>query len=276
MKNLLLRTLTGTVYVSLVTAGILINSYTFLALFSLVIILCLQEFYGLINTTRKVSVNPYFNSVAGLLLFIPAYLYASGITNSNIFILYPMYLVSVLVLELYRKKEDPLQNLAYTFLGQLYIALPLTLLVLLACQPHGFEASQYYPTLVLALFVFIWINDTGAYLVGVTIGKHRLFERISPKKSWEGFFGGLIFTALSSLLFYHFEPGIPYYHWIGIAIMVVIFGTWGDLVESLMKRTLNVKDSGNALPGHGGFLDRFDSLLLAVYGMFFYVCLFVW
>ena len=270
MKNLLLRTLTGTVYVSLVTAGILINSYTFLALFSLVIILCLHEFYGLIGTTRKVSVNPYFNSLGGLLLFIPFYLNVFEGVGSRILILYPIYLVAVLVSELYRKKEDPLKNLAYTFLGQIYIVLPLTLLIPLA------YTYSYDPIFVMALFAFIWVNDTGAYLVGVTIGKHRLFERISPKKSWEGFFGGLILTALSSLLFYHFEPGIPYYHWIGIAVMVVIFGTWGDLVESLMKRTLNVKDSGNALPGHGGFLDRFDSLLLAVYGMFFYVWLFVW
>ena len=277
MKNLLLRTLTGAVYVSLVTAGILINSYTFLALFSLVIILCLQEFYGLIGTTRKVSVNPYFNSLGGLLLFIPLYFNIFEGVGSKILILYPIYLVAVLVSELYRKKEDPLQNLAYTFLGQLYIVLPLTLLIPLAYQASEFGGAphSYYPILILALFVFIWVNDTGAYLVGVTIGKHRLFERISPKKSWEGFFGGLIFTALSSLIFYHFEPEIPYYHWIGIAAVVVVFGTWGDLVESLIKRTLNVKDSGNALPGHGGFLDRFDSLLLAVYGMFFYVWLFI-
>ncbi len=275
MKNLALRTLTGTIYVALITIGILINSYTFLALFSIVIILCLKEFYGLIVTIRKVPVNPYLNSLGGLLLFASTFLYTSGITGKVIFVLYPTYLVAVLVSELYRKKVDPIQNLAYAFLGQLYIALPLTLLNLLAFQTGDTGESQYYPMLILALFVFIWVNDSGAYLVGVTIGKHRLFERISPKKSWEGFFGGLIFTALSSLIFYHFEPEIPCYHWIGIAVMVVVFGTWGDLIESLMKRTLNVKDSGNALPGHGGFLDRFDSLLLAVYGMFFYVWLFI-
>ncbi len=275
MKNFLLRTLTGAIYVALITSGILINSYTFLALFSLVIILCLHEFYRLIGTVKKVPVDPYFNSLGGLLLFVSTYLYTTGIAGRAVFVLYPVYLVVVLVSELYRKKEDPLQNLAYTFLGQLYIAFPLSLLNLLAFQSDSSGEIQYYPMLLLALFVFIWVNDSGAYLVGMTIGKHRLFERISPKKSWEGFFGGLVLTALSSLVFYHFEPEIPYYHWIGIAVMVVVFGTWGDLVESLMKRTLNVKDSGNALPGHGGFLDRFDSLLLAVYGMFFYVLLFI-
>jgi phosphatidate cytidylyltransferase len=275
MKNLVLRTFTGIIYVALVTAGILVNSYTFLILFSLVIVLCLQEFYGLIGATKKASVNPYFNCLGGILLFGATFFYTSGITGNTIFILYLLYLVAIFVSELYRKKEDPLKNLAYAFLGQIYITLPLTLLNILAFRTDSFGELQYHPILILALFVFIWINDSGAYLVGVTIGKHRLFERISPKKSWEGFFGGLIFTALSSLAFYHFEPQIPYYHWIGIAIMVVIFGTWGDLIESLMKRTLGVKDSGSALPGHGGFLDRFDSLLLAVYGMFFYIQLFI-
>jgi phosphatidate cytidylyltransferase len=101
-----------------------------------------------------------------------------------------------------------------------------------------------------------------------------LLERISPKKSWEGFFGGLVFTAAASLLFARFEPGIPVYHWIGLSLAVVLFGTWGDLIESLIKRTLGVKDSGKTLPGHGGFLDRFDSFLLAVYALWFYTQLF--
>ncbi|MDR1369927.1 MAG: phosphatidate cytidylyltransferase [Dysgonamonadaceae bacterium] len=275
MKNFTLRTLTGAVYVALVTAGVLVDPYTFLVLFSLIIVFCLHEFYRLIGTTKKVPVNPCFNCAGGLLLFGATYLYISGVAGTAIFIPYLLYLVAVPVSELYRKKEDPLQNLAYAFLGQVYITFPLTLLNLLAFRADSSGEMQYYPMLALALFVFIWINDSGAYLVGVTIGKHRLFERISPKKSWEGFFGGLIFTALSSLVFYHFESHIPYYHWMGMAVMVVVFGTWGDLVESLMKRTLGVKDSGNALPGHGGFLDRFDSLLFAVYGMFFYVQLFI-
>ncbi len=272
MKNLILRTLTGIVYVALVTAGILISSYTFLVLFALIIISCLHEYHTLIGTEKKVPIN---DCLGGVILFISSYIYSSNTFGNGIFIPYLLYLVVVFVSVLYRKQQDPLLYLAYKFLGQIYIALPISVLNLLAFQANGSGEMQYYPMLILALFVFIWINDSGAYVVGVTIGKHRLFERISPKKSWEGFFGGLVFTALSSLAFYHFEPEIPYYHWIGMAVMVVIFGTFGDLIESLIKRTLNVKDSGNALPGHGGFLDRFDSLLLAVYGMFFYVQLFI-
>ena len=122
--------------------------------------------------------------------------------------------------------------------------------------------------------IFIWANDTGAYIIGSRFGKRRLWERISPKKSWEGFFGGLVFTLVPAVIFAYFHPEIAGYHWIGLSVGVVVFGTWGDLIESLIKRTLNVKDSGCSLPGHGGFLDRFDSLLLAVYAMFFYIQLF--
>ncbi|GHT70833.1 phosphatidate cytidylyltransferase [Bacteroidia bacterium] len=275
MKNFLLRSLTGFIYAVLVITGIIVNSYTFLVLFSLVVILCLYEFYGLINASKRASVNPYFNCFGGLLLFVSSYFFVSETTGKFIFVPYLIYLVIVLVSGLYRKCRDPLANLAYAFLGQCYVALPLSVLSLLAFHTDGSGIVRYYPVLVLSLFVFIWVNDTGAYLVGITIGKHRLFERISPKKSWEGFWGGLVFTILSSLAFSYYEPHIPYYHWIGIAVMVVVFGTWGDLVESLMKRTLDVKDSGCSLPGHGGFLDRFDSLLLAVYGIFFYVQLFI-
>jgi phosphatidate cytidylyltransferase len=203
-------------------------------------------------------------------------LYAAGIFPSSIFFSYLLYIVIVFISALYEKQPDPITHIAYIFLGQCYIALPLSLLNIIAFPGGETGIVTYYPVLVLALFVFIWVNDTGAYVVGMLLGKHRLFERISPKKSWEGFFGGLVFTVASSFIFAYFEPEIPYYHWIGMSVVVVIFGVWGDLVESLMKRTLEVKDSGKAIPGHGGFLDRFDSLLLAIFAMVFYVQLFIW
>ncbi len=275
MENFRQRLLTGAIYVLLITAGIMINSYTFLALFSLVVILCLWEFYGLINKSKAVLINPYYNCLGGLLLFVSTFLYSSGTLGHFIFFPYLLYVVILLISELYQKRQDPLMHLAYTFLGQCYIALPISVLNMVAFQTDDFGVSSYYFILVLSLFVFIWINDTGAYLIGVAFGQHRLFERISPKKSWEGFLGGLVFTILASFVFARFEPEIPYYDWIGLAVTIVVFGTWGDLVESLIKRTLEVKDSGHSLPGHGGYLDRFDSLLLAVYGMLFYVQLFI-
>jgi phosphatidate cytidylyltransferase len=275
MKNILLRALTGVIYVVLIVSGIVSNSYTFLCLFSVVTVLCLWEFYGLINAQKRTRINPWYNCFGGFLLFISSYLYFAGIFPHSVFFPYLIYVFIVFISELYEKQQDPITHAAYIFLGQCYIALPLSLLNILAFPAVDTGVVVYYPVLVLALFVFIWVNDTGAYLVGILFGKHRLFERISPKKSWEGFFGGLLLTVASSFAFAYFEPDVPYYHWMGISLVVVVFGVWGDLVESLIKRTLEVKDSGKAIPGHGGFLDRFDSLLLAVYAAMFYVQLFI-
>jgi phosphatidate cytidylyltransferase len=277
MKNFFLRILTGSVYVALIVAGIQVNQYVFVCVFSIFLVLCLNEFYGLLHSQKKEKINSIYNCTGGLILFLSTYLYASGTLSSLVFIFYLLYVVVLLISELYLKQPDPLTHIAYIFLSQVYIALPFSLLNFIAFRtvftsPY---VSVYYPVFLLALFVFIWVNDTGAYLTGVWLGKHRLFPRISPKKSWEGFFGGLVLTVTSSFVFAHFEPEISWYHWISISVLVVIFGTWGDLVESLFKRTLEIKDSGRTLPGHGGFLDRLDSLLLAVYAVFFYVQLFI-
>lgn len=275
MKNFIARLLTGTAYVALICLGIVWNSYSFLVLFSLALLLCLWEFYGLVNAQKRTRINPYYNCFGGLILFVSTYLYASGVFGHYIFFIYLFYIVIVLISELYEKQQDPINHMAYIFLGQCYIALPFSILNLIAFKDMGNGIIVYNWILVLSLFVFIWVNDTGAYLIGILFGRHRLFERISPKKSWEGFFGGLVFTVASSFIFAHFVPEIPYYKWMGLAFLVVIFGTWGDLIESLMKRTLEVKDSGQSLPGHGGYLDRFDSFLLAVYAMLFFVQLFI-
>ncbi|GHV56827.1 phosphatidate cytidylyltransferase [Bacteroidia bacterium] len=275
MKNLLLRTLTGFVYVIVIVAGIMCNRLTFLILFSAVTVFCLWEFYSLLNSRKRMRINRWYNSLGGLLLFVSTYLYASGVTSLIIFLTYLAYAVIVFISELYEKHPDPITHCAYIFLGQCYIALPIALLNGIVFPVDDGFLTEYQPIFVMALFVFLWMNDTGAYLTGSWLGKHRLFERISPKKSWEGFFGGLLFAIASSFVFAHFKPEILYYHWMVLAIAVAVFGTWGDLVESLIKRTLDVKDSGKTLPGHGGFLDRFDSLLLAVYALLFYVQLFI-
>lgn len=276
MKNFLERLFTGTLYVALLTFCIVYSRYAYLSLFSVGVLLCLWEFYGLINAQKRTRINPYYNCFGGLLLFVSSFLFASGAFGIYIFFPYLLYVVIVFISELYEKQQDPITHMAYIFLGQCYVAIPFAVLNLIAFHPlPGNEAFSYNWIFVLSLFVFIWMNDTGAYLIGIVFGKHRLFERISPKKSWEGFFGGLVFSVASSLVFAYFVPGIPYYHWMGLSFSVVIFGTWGDLVESLIKRTLAVKDSGQTLPGHGGFLDRIDSMLLAVYAMLFYVQLFI-
>ena len=272
---MLTRLLTGIIYVTLIITGLMWNSISFLIIFSASVVLCLWEFYHLINAQKRTKINPYYNCLGGFLLFIVTYLYASGIFDYYIFFVYLIYIVGILISELYEKQQDPITHSAYIFLGQTYIAIPFALLNLIAFRGISGETPVYNPLMLLSLFVFLWVNDTGAYLVGITLGKHKLFKRISPHKSWEGFIGGLIFTVASAFIFAHFEPSTKLYHWIGLSLAVAIFGVWGDLIESLIKRTLEVKDSGGSLPGHGGYLDRFDSFLLAVYGMLFYVQLFI-
>jgi phosphatidate cytidylyltransferase len=171
----------------------------------------------------------------------------------------------VLLSELYLQKANPLNNWAYFILGQVLIALPFALL------NYILFIDKWQPLILLSVFATIWINDTGAYLIGVTIGKHRLFERISPKKSWEGFIGGALAALLSGYVFSFLIPQISLINWFIFSEIIVIFGTFGDLMESLMKRTLDVKDSGNVIPGHGGLLDRFDSMLLAAPVVFIYL-----
>lgn len=186
-----------------------------------------------------------------------------------VFIPYLIILMYLLISELYLKKENPVDAWAYSMLTQVYIALPFALLNVLAYQYEPLTAETiavtYNYILPLSVFVFIWLSDTGAYCVGSLIGKHRLFERISPKKSWEGSIGGGVFAIAAAFAFAHFAPPfLTIMQWVGLAIVVVIFGTWGDLTESLLKRHLGVKDSGKMLPGHGGILDRFDSSIMAI------------
>jgi len=167
-----------------------------------------------------------------------------------------------------REKRNSAQNIAYFAFAHLYITLPFV------CLAYIYSMNPLY---ALALFIFIWTNDTFAYLTGITIGKHKLWERISPKKTWEGFFGGLVFTIFAGIAFHHFTVDFFETHslikWIGLAIIVVVSGTFGDLFESAFKRKLNVKDSGTILPGHGGFLDRLDSILFAAPAVMVYLLL---
>lgn len=267
LPNIVVRILAGAIFVSLLLGGILYNEYTFVVIFSLITFLGLFEFNGLVSKQENVKISKIKGAIGGLLLFAGVYLFIS-ISNPLLLLLYFLYMLMVFIGELYLKKENAIKALAYFSLGQIYIAVPFALLNLLA---FGYEANNYRWVYILAILVFIWVNDSFAYLTGMAFGKHRLFERISPKKSWEGFIGGAIFAIASSLVFSHFFDKLSMIEWMGFAAVVVAFGTWGDLIESLMKRTLGVKDSGNMIPGHGGILDRFDSTILAIPAVFVYL-----
>jgi phosphatidate cytidylyltransferase len=268
MKNLLQRTLTGIIFISVLIGSILWNQYSFGVVFAAISALTLWEFHSLLNKNLPgVQVNRSLAVVGGVLLFACffvryEFLYAFNIPFSKVLGVYALFFIGTLIAELYRKKENPVMNWAIFALGQLYIALPFALLNKLAF-PENF---RYENVLLLAFFIIIWINDTGAYCTGMLLGKHRLFERISPKKSWEGFIGGVVFSLAAAYLFHLFasQAMLPtLWHWFGFSIIIVIFATFGDLSESLFKRTIGVKDSGSILPGHGGVLDRFDSAIFS-------------
>ena len=257
MNNLLQRAISGAIFVVLLIGSIIWNEYSFGILFAAITTLAVFEFQKLTNQQKGICVSPVLAVTGALLLFASSFLYASHILPITVYLTYGLFVVLALISELYRKKEQPIHNWAYFLLGQIFVALPFSLLNFILFMP------AYQPLVLLAVFVTIWVNDTGAYLTGITFGKHRLFERISPKKSWEGFFGGAVFALASGYVFSLFIPEISLLEWFIFSEIIVIFGTFGDLIESLLKRTLNVKDSGNLIPGHGGLLDRFDSMLLA-------------
>ena len=265
-NNFIQRAVTGVLFVIVLVGCILYSPLSFGILFTIISVLSVHEFAQLVSKSSEVSINKTITALGGASLFLALMSFCTQQSvGARVFLPYLGLLLYMMITELYLKKKNPTGNWAYSMLSQLYVALPFALLNVLAFQNSPETGSvTYNPILPLSIFVFIWLSDTGAYCVGSLIGKHRLFERISPKKSWEGSIGGGIFSIASSLGFAHFFPFMPGWQWVGLAIVVVIFGTWGDLTESLMKRQLGIKDSGNILPGHGGMLDRFDSALMAI------------
>ena len=266
MKNLIIRAITGILFIGIIIGAILYSKYTLLALLLVITTLTLTEFYRLMEGNNSQKLALFVNILGGNYLTLSLYLYASDIlpafSKGIIFIPYLIYFLCCFIIQLYMKDKDPITRWSHSFMGQVYIALPIGLLSFLAFEPSS-TFLFYNPWLLLSFFAFIWINDTGAFLVGSAIGRKRLFERISPKKSWEGFWGGIIFNLILAYIVSTQFNILNQFEWYGLAITVSIFATLGDLCESLLKRTLQIKDSGSILPGHGGMLDRFDSVLLA-------------
>ena len=274
MKNFIVRTITGIIFVAAIVASFL-RPEAMVLLFSIVTGMTVWEFTGLVNEREHVTVNRFISTVAAVYFFYAMTYFCSdlygGAAKSVVFIPYLVTIIYMLIAELYLRQDDPIQDWAYTMLAQMYIALPFSLLNVLAftATPNGQVA--FNTLLPLSVFIFLWVNDTGAYCVGSLLGRHKLFPRISPGKSWEGSIGGGLLVVIVALLVWHLttlydvnDLGLNAYEWAGLGLVVVIFGTWGDLIESLFKRTLGIKDSGSILPGHGGMLDRFDSTLMAV------------
>ena len=267
MNSFIVRTITGVIFVTAIVVCFL-KPVAMVFLFSLVTGMTVWEFAGLVNKRENVQINQFISSVAGVLLFLAMAVHARGLDTLNLaFMPWLATIIYLLVSELYLKAKDPISNWAYTMMAQLYIALPFSLLNVLAFQFTNCDLPWLLP---LSVFIFLWVNDSGAYCCGSLLGRHKLFPRVSPGKSWEGSIGGAVFVLAAAwfISFYTQSHGIvtnlTALQWMGMGLVVVVFGTWGDLIESLFKRTLGIKDSGNVLPGHGGMLDRFDSSLLAI------------
>lgn len=271
MKNLITRSITGVIFVTAIVVCFM-RPEAMILLFALVTGLTVWEYTGIVNGIENVCVNRFLATVAAVYFFLGMAGFCAGIVPSAVFIPYLLTVVYMFIAELYTKAPNPINNWAYTMLSQMYIALPFAMVNVLAFRGVG-NGVVYNYLAPLSIFVFLWTNDTGAYLSGSLFGKHKLFPRVSPGKSWEGSIGGGLLVLLVAALVGMYQNSnmhetatelkltVP--QWMGLGLVVVLFGTWGDLVESLFKRTIGIKDSGNILPGHGGMLDRFDSSLMA-------------
>lgn len=271
MNNLITRTISGIVFLAILISGIIFHPFGFGALFLFIIIVGLHEFYGML-LPKTFCIRKVLGYITAISTFSVFYAKNLGVIGSGYFWFLIIPVAALFIAELYSKSEKPFENIAYTLLGVIYIALPFSLVTELT-----FTEGNYDYRILLSFFIILWCNDVGAYCFGMLFGrsgKHKLFERISPKKSWEGFWGGVIVALAAGYILYtiwgekyeimsRFNFLQHMGHWIVMAAIVSIFGTFGDLTESMLKRSVGVKDSGKIMPGHGGILDRFDGALIA-------------
>lgn len=270
MKKIAIRTASGLVYVLLIVGAIVCGGAAFACVFTALTAIGVIECHKLLTGGKYITPMSLLDAVGGSLMFLAVFLGYDSQLSVHPLLVYLPYLLIRMVAQLYLHDAEGHKTLAASAMTQVYVALPMTLLNVLC-----YDIAT--PQLLLAGLIFIWINDTGAYCVGSMIGRHRLFERISPKKSWEGFFGGLLFAIIAGIVlnvyFADYFGAMGLGAWTTYAIVVSVFSTWGDLVESLIKRNAGVKDSSNIMPGHGGILDRIDSLLMVAVAttIFFYL-----
>jgi len=261
------RAITGFFFILIMLGSVLFGEITFAAFFLILSLLCLDEFYRLVRT-EELRPQRITGVLLGLAVFSSViWKFLHGDTRYMLAIV-PVT-VAVFICELYRKSANPFQNIAFTLTGVVLIVAPFCFYAAI-----GFIDGTYNYHYSLGFLILLWSSDTGAYLFGRSLGKNKLFERHSPKKTWEGFFGGMVVSLLAAFILSTQFTGISYIHWAAISLIVVIGGTLGDLCESMLKRSFDVKDSGNLLPGHGGVLDRFDGLFIAAPLVYVYLVIF--
>jgi phosphatidate cytidylyltransferase len=284
LSNLLRRSLTAVWIVVFILGGLWIHPISFFFTGLILLAGTQYEYYLMIKSTG-LKPQMFSGILIGISVYIISTLIAAGILPVKAFLFIIPMMSVVMIIELYRRQEKPFDSLAHTFFPILYTAIPFSMFPFAAFNPienpagglHSLIPSSFpgfSPGILIGYFVLLWLNDSGAYLIGVSFGKHHLFKRISPKKSWEGFFGGLFIAAAIAWIFSGFIGVLEKNNWIIISIIISITGTYGDLVESMLKRSIGVKDSGKIMPGHGGFLDRFDSVMISFPLVYLYISLF--
>jgi phosphatidate cytidylyltransferase len=279
LNNFFRRTLTGAYIVIFILGGFWLHPVSFFIAGLVMLVGSLYEYYRIVSK-QGIKVQSFAGIITGLTGYVMATMAAAGFIGLKyIMVVLPM-LILIMGAELYRNADRPFDSIAHTFFPLIYSVLPLSLFPFSAYGHTGLAPLLshgqlvFSPGIVIGFFLLIWANDTGAYLVGVTLGKHRLFERISPKKSWEGFIGGIILAVVVSWLLSSWLGIVSPLKWAVMALIISVAGTYGDLVESMLKRSAGIKDSGNIMPGHGGFLDRFDSTVFSFPLIFLFILFF--
>ncbi len=271
MSNFIKRLITGVLCIIIIIASLLLGKYTFGLVLFTVNLFALFEFFNIISNKNLYPVK-YLGITFGSGLFIISFLISSNTVSSQFYLILIPLAVSVFIFEIFRNNPDPLINIAVTFLGVIYISVPLSFINYFVF-PAG-KMHEYTYSVLLAYLVLIWTNDTVAYIFGITIGKHKLFKRISPKKTWEGFIGGAVITIVVAWLIPGLFTILNRTDLLVFGGIISTIGVAGDLSESMFKRSIGIKDTGNILPGHGGILDRIDSILLTSPLVFIYLVLF--
>jgi len=261
LKELHIRSIWGILFAIALVGAIILGYYTFASVFLILSVFALREFYSLC-VQGGFSPQVYPGLFAGVSIFVLSFFISDHSISYKAYSYLLPLIYAIPVYELFRNKKRPLANIALTVFGIAYVSIPFSLLNFFVF-PEFEGTDTYHYGLLISLFIFVWASDTGAYIIGVRFGRHRLFERISPKKSWEGLIGGVLTAIAAAWILTLVFPQYSFLFMGIIAIVVVISGTLGDLVESMIKRSIGVKDSGRFMPGHGGLLDRFDSILLA-------------
>ena len=276
MKDIQVRTITGIIFLIAVIGSILLHPLAFLGLFAFFTIIGLNEFYQLAEGDSKAKPNVLFLA-SGLLVFAVIALVGIGFLGTKYLLIALLTLFFQIIFELYRKNNPSSKRVGAIFSSIFFVSIPFGLMASFYYSPSFFSGNQsinYQSGTLIGLFLIIWSNDVFAYLVGSKFGKHKLFERHSPKKSWEGSIGGFVFAMIAAYILSVFYPHLNQFQWIGMGAIIAVSGTFGDLAESLLKRNAGVKDSGTIFPGHGGVLDRFDAVLFASPFVFVYLNLF--